>query len=248
MNGEAARKEEATERRPGRYVFQGREVTLPVEVRDASSGAVTYLVSARAARALLPGPELDVVEVLPGQALFSIAIIDYRDNDLGDYREVGVTFFVTPAGGGPDEAGTYIAHLPVDQEFTCEAGRTIWGFPKTVEDIALDLAPERATCTLRMDGRLVFRLTLPRGGGDEMPVTPMTTYTLIDGVPHRTAFSQGGSGAQVVPSGDGVALELGDHPLARQLADLGLPAPAQMSTWTERMRGTFAAPEPLTPA
>jgi hypothetical protein len=229
------------------YTIAGRTVTMPCVVRDASAGTAVFEVDRDAARRMVPEP-FEPVETAPGRCQLVLAVIDYRDNDLGDYREVGVTFFVTPAGGGPDEAGTYIAHLPVDQEFTCEAGRTIWGFPKTVEDIALDLAPDRATCTLRMDGRLVFRLTLPRGGGDEMPVTPMTTYTLIDGVPHRTAFSQGGSGAQVVPSGDGVALELGDHPLARQLADLGLPAPAQMSTWTERMRGTFAAPEPLAPA
>ena len=88
------------------YVFQGREVTMPVEVRDATSGAVTYLVSAAAARKLLPGPELDVVEIFPGQALFSIAMIDYRDNDLGDYNEVSLAFFVrrkgeTPAFGVP---------------------------------------------------------------------------------------------------------------------------------------------------
>jgi hypothetical protein len=41
-----------------------------------------------------PGPELDVVEVFPGQALFSIACIDYVDNDLGDYNEVCLALFV----------------------------------------------------------------------------------------------------------------------------------------------------------
>ncbi|HEX6419660.1 MAG TPA: hypothetical protein VFZ77_14265, partial [Acidimicrobiales bacterium] len=101
------------------------------------------------------------------------------------------------------------------------------------------------TCTLRTDGRLVLRLTLPRGGDDEMPQVPMTAYTLVDGVPHRTAFAQGGTGSQVLPAGAGVTLELGDHPVAGELAALGLPAQAQMSTWTEHMRGTFEAPEPL---
>ena len=47
-----------------------------------------------------------MVEVLPGPALFSIAMIDYRDNDLGDYNEVSLAFFVrrkgeTPALGVP---------------------------------------------------------------------------------------------------------------------------------------------------
>src|SRR5947208_1893121 len=81
-----------------RWVFEGREVTMPVVVRDAASAAATYLVPSAAARRLLPGPELDVVELLPGRALFSIAAIDYRDNDLGDYNEVSLALFVRPPG------------------------------------------------------------------------------------------------------------------------------------------------------
>ena len=50
---------------PLTYTIQGREVGFPVVVRDASSGAVTYLVSSRAARTLLPGPEFELVEMLP---------------------------------------------------------------------------------------------------------------------------------------------------------------------------------------
>jgi hypothetical protein len=67
---------------------------MPVVVRDATSAASTYLVDARTARTLLPGPELDVVELFPGRALLSVACIDYRDNDLGDYNEVSLAFFV----------------------------------------------------------------------------------------------------------------------------------------------------------
>jgi Acetoacetate decarboxylase (ADC) len=224
------------------YEIAGRTVTMPCVVRDASAGTAVFDVDAAAARALVPAP-FDIVETGPGRCQAAIAVIDYRDNDLGDYLEVGITFFVTPGGGA--EAGTFIVHLPFDQAFTCEAGRTIWGFPKTVEDIDLAVDDTSATCTLRMDGRLVLRLTLPRGGRDELPPLPMVTYSLIDGVPHRTAFSQGGTGAQVLAGGDGVRLELGDHPVAKELASLGLPAPAQMSTWTEHMRGTFETPEPL---
>ena len=33
--------------------------------------------------------------------------------------------------------------------------------------------------------------------------------------------------------------------LSRALTDLGLPAPAILSTWTEHMRGEFQAPAPI---
>jgi hypothetical protein len=228
------------------YEIAGRTVTMPCMVRDASAGTAMFDVDIAAARALVPDP-FAPVESAPGRCQLAIAVIDYRDNDLGDYYEVGITFFVRPTDARADDVGTFITHLPVDQTFTCQAGRTIWGFPKSVEDIGFDYSPASVTCTLRMDGQLVLRLTLPRAGEDEMPPLPMVTYTVIDGVPHRTAFTQGGGGSQVLVGPEGITLELGDHPLARDLAGLGLPAPAQMSTWTEKMQARFDSPESLAP-
>src|SRR5256885_10868342 len=155
---------------------------MPGVVGDAASAAATYLVPSAAARRLLPGPELDVVELLPGRALFSIAAIDYRDNDLGDYNEVSLALFVRPRGeraGVPylslaldfvrNRVATYIWKLPVDQRFTCAAGRGIWGFPKSVEQIAFEDAGGRRRCRLVMDGRHVLTFSVSRGGGRPPP-------------------------------------------------------------------------------
>jgi hypothetical protein len=224
------------------YQILGSTVTMPVEVRDASAGTVAYEVDAAAANALLP-TDFVVTEVAPGRAHLAIVVVDYRDNDLGSYREVGLMFFVRPAAGGSD--GTFIVRLPVDQPFTCEAGQQIWGFPKTIEQIDLDYADDSVRCELRMDGELVLRVRLPRDAAAdaEMPPTPMTAYTLVDGAPHATTFTQGGAGFSM--AFDGVELELGPHPVAKELAALGIaPAPA-FTTWTEHMRATFEAPRPI---
>jgi hypothetical protein len=229
------------------YEIAGQTVTMPVVVRDASAGTAMFDVDAAAAQALLPGDDFTVVESSPGRAQLALAVIDYRDNDLGDYHEVGVTLFVRPAGAAAGERdGTFITHLPVDQEFTCAAGRGIWGFPKTVERIDVTPGDGAIVTTLEMDGELVLRLQLPRGGTDEMPVMEMVTYSYIDGVAHGTGFAQGGAGSQVLVGGEDVEIELGHHPLADQLRSLGLPdAPVLMTTWTEHMRATFAVPQPV---
>jgi hypothetical protein len=133
----------------------------------------------------------------------------------------------------------------VDQRFTCEAGRRIWGFPKTVQSIERVDAEGTTTWTLVMDGELVLRVALPRGGSDEAPPLPMTSYTVLDGVPTATAFSQWGTGSGMVLGGDGVTLELGSHPIAKELASLGLPGEPVLSTWTERMQATFETPRAL---
>lgn len=224
------------------YEVAGRQVALPVQVRDASAGTAMLEVDAAAAQALLPTDAFEVVEVADGRAQLALIAVDYRDNDLGAYREIGIALFVQPAGGG--EPGTFLLRLPVDQPFTCEAGREIWGFPKTLERIDLELSETSAVWALWMDGELVLRLTLPRGGDDEMPDMPMTAYTLVHGVPHATRFTQRGAGSQVVFGGDGVALELGEHPVSKELASLH-PEAVVLSTWTERMEATFEEPRAL---
>ncbi|MBW2390817.1 MAG: acetoacetate decarboxylase family protein [Deltaproteobacteria bacterium] len=226
------------------WQIQGRKVTLPCEVRDASAGTVMYMVDAVEAQRLVPEP-FEVLEPAPGLTQLSLLMVDYRDNDLGDYNEVGVIFFVRPRGASDAAAGTYIHQLPVDQSFTCEAGCKIWGFPKTVQDIDFDYGDDTATCRLVMDGQHVFTLTLPRGGDDSTEDAPSTGYTLIDGVPHSNEFTRGGSGEQTLPGGEGVALELGEHPLAEELRKLGLPKDPILSNWSEHMRGRFGASVPL---
>jgi hypothetical protein len=221
----------------------GKTVTMPVEVRDASAATVIWEVDAAAVSALLPGDAFEVVESSPGRAQFAIALVDYRDNDLGSYFEVGLIAFVRPVAGGMD--GSFILRLPVDQEFTCHAGRDIWGFPKTIEQISFDYADTSLTATLSVEGELVLRLVVPRGGSDDLPDLPMASYTLLDGRPHSTRFTQRGKGTQVLFGGEGVTLELGSHPWAKELASLGLPAEPLLSTWNETMTATFEDAVPL---
>jgi hypothetical protein len=237
-----------------RYVIDGRTVVMPVVVRDATSAAATFLVDAAAARRLLPGGELDVVELLPGRALFSIACIQYRDNDLGDYNEVSLAFFVR----GHDEPrgvpwlgaavalarsrlATWIWKLPVDQAFTCAAGRGIWGFPKTIEEITFTESEGRSSCRLVMEGRHVLTMAMARGGNRTLPDASMTTYTYLDGRLHQTAFVSGASGVGIHLGG--VELSLGDHSIADDLRALGLPRRALLGVWLGRMHGRFEAPE-----
>jgi hypothetical protein len=239
---------------PRDYLIQGRTVTMPCIVRDARSATATWLVNSRAARALLPGPELEIAEVLPGRGLLSISCIDYRDNDLGDYNEVSIAFFVRKRGDrrGLPYVGaamdmmrgllpTYIIHLPVNQSFTCEAGQTIWGFPKTVDEIDFDTGGDRARCIWNKDGQNVLKLSSPTGGKRDFPEQALCTYSYIDGVLHKTPFVSSAEGLGVRMGG--TEIELGAHPIADELRSLGLPKPALMSMWMGKMKGRFEAAE-----
>jgi hypothetical protein len=223
-------------------------------VREAASASVTWLVDAKAARALLPTDDLEVLEPFPGKSLFTLACIDYVDNDLGDYNEVSFTLFVrekregrgVPFAGDAlrflrGRAGTFIVWLPVDQVFTREAGETMWGFPKTVESIDFDHRGERATCRLVSRGRDVLTLSMPRGGSRTLPDNAMSTYTLLGGRTAATRFVSRATGVGFFRRG--VTLELGDHPMAAELRRLGLPKAPLMAMWMEKMSATFDPPQ-----
>ncbi len=226
------------------YQIQGRTVEIPCVVRDAAAGTAMFLVSASEAASLVPDA-FELIEPEPGLTQMSLLAVDYRDNDLGDYNEVGIVFFVKPCGASADKTGTFIYQLPVNQSFTSEAGCTIWGFPKSVQEIDIDYTAHTATCRLVMDGQHVLTLSLPRGGTGESADSESTGYTLINGVPHSNSFTRGGTGEETTLGGDGVTVELGTHPIAETLRRLGLPTDALLSNWCEHMRGSFGPSIPL---
>ena len=114
------------------------------------------------------------------------------------------------------------------------------------EEIDFTYADDSATCKLTMDGHHVLTLTVPRGGEGTTEDSEALGYTLIEGVPHSNVFTRGGSGDKTTPGGEGVEIELGDHPIADELRSLGLPDAAPLlSAWTEHMRGSFGASKKL---
>src|SRR5262245_46694660 len=155
----------ATEASPTTYHIMGREVRLPVLVRDADALMAYYLVSTAAAQRLVDPSGLAVAAVLPGRALCTIGTMNYRDNDLGQYYEIAITFYVRERGQRSlpligtmldfqkGRVGAYIHHLPVNGEFTCAAGNEIWGFPKSVCDIRLSQRGGKQTTVWNKDGR-----------------------------------------------------------------------------------------------
>ena len=173
-----------------------------------------------------------------------ISLCDYRDNPWGDYNEVNLGFLARPAGAGDDVIGSFIYRMPVDQQFTCEAGNLVMGFPKVVTRIDADYTDAQVTFQLFDGGELALSVTVPRVRSDDAAVRVETTsYSYLDGVPHGTPLAMDMSAAVVEP-GD-VHLTIGSGPIADELTSLGLATEPDFCSWGEHLTATFQLGTPL---
>lgn len=235
------------------YIVRGRTVTLPLEVRKARSWNAQFLVPADAAQRLVAPTGLEVARPLPGRAMCTLAFVRYEEGDLGAYNELAVSFVVRPHGSEPASApamarefatgriGVYIYHLPVTEQFSLDAGRGIWGFPKFLSSIEIREARDRATCVLQHEGRDVLMLTVRTGGHLRLPQVSPPTYSYIDDKLRLTRWTTTGSGAGARVGG--AKLTLGSHPIADELRSIGLPKGAAMTGSVRHMRARFGPAE-----
>jgi hypothetical protein len=224
--------------------IQGREITFPMEVTAMDAATLLFTVPADAATALLPGDAFEVVEVAPGSAQLVMALCDYVENPWGDYGEVNLGFLARPAGAPADVVGSFVYRMPVDQEFTCEAGNRVMGFPKTVEQIAFDRTDDTVRVALATAEGPQLTVTVPRAAPAGAPEdVEAVSYSYLDGVPHATSLRMDMGTGLVDPGA--VVVELGEGAVADELRSLGLPRPPDLATWGEGLTATFQAGRPL---
>jgi hypothetical protein len=230
------------------HTIAGTVLTMPVKIRKANQHMAMFSVDADAAQRLIDYSGLQVCRYLPGRAIVVLMLMHYIDGDLGQYYEFGTSVMVNPPGAGSESkrgglralrsAGAFIHHLPVDQPFTLEAGTKIWGYPKVMADFTIREGRQFGF-HLSVDGQLVIDMEFRRG----LPfsLTPrqqaQRTYSHRDGVTRETSFEHTLDGVRT--RFGGVRVRLGDHPYAKELASLGLPKRAMLSSSVENVQMTF---------
>src|SRR5271166_3636607 len=226
------------------HTIAGTVLTMPVRIRRANQHMAMFSVDADAAQHLIDYSGLQVCRYLPGRAVVVLTFMHYIDGDLQQYHEYNTSVMVNPPGSnatGPravQSAGAFTHHMPVDQEFTLEAGTKIWGYPKVMADFTIREGRQFGfDCSV--DGQSVIGMDFRPG----LPIrlTPrqqaQRSYSHRDGVTRETAFEHTLDGVRTRLGG--VRVRLGDHHYAKDLASLGLPKRAMLSSSADQVRMTF---------
>lgn len=214
---------------PTTATVDDRTVPLPMHVRDASQGLALYSIPLSEAQAALDAQHAPfrAFAASPERTLLALFVVDYRDSDLGQYFELGAALGVTPADDPHAALGMFILALPVNQRFSRDAGRQIWGYPKVLAPgLTISREGSSVRCTVVPDDPSTFALTLPRGGhrrASDVPIPrgplhrgigtssemAVVSYTLKEGRSQRVVVSRTGEGERLQVGGD-VHLHLGN--------------------------------------
>jgi hypothetical protein len=228
------------------HTIAGTVVTMPVKIRKANQHMAMFSVDADAAQRMIDYSGLQVCRYLPGRALVILMLMQYVDGDLGPYYEYGTNVMVNPPGSNAtgvralQAAGAFIHHLPVDQSFTLEAGRTIWGYPKVMADFTIRQGRQFGV-DVSIDGQLAVGMEFQPGLPVPSAFTSRTqvhnTYSHLDGVTRETPGEMTLTGVRYRLGG--ARVWLGDHPYAKELAALGLPKRALVSSSAANVEMSF---------
>jgi hypothetical protein len=205
-----------------------------------------FSVDADAAQAMIAYSGLQVCRYRPNRAVAVLMLMHYVDGDLGEYLEYGTNVMVNPPGSDASglralqSAGAFIHHLPVDGAFTMEAGRSIWGYPKVLADFRVRDG-HHFGFDVSIDGQFAvgmdFRPGLPVPSRFTSKPQVHPTYSHLDGVTRETAGEMTLSGVRY--RFGGATVRLGQHPYARELASLGFPKRAMISSSADNVEMTF---------
>jgi hypothetical protein len=229
------------------HTIAGTVLEMPVKIRKAHQHMAMFSVDADAAQRLIDYSGLKVCRYLPGRAMVVLMLMRYEDGDLGQYYEYGTNVMVNPPGStgsgvrALQSAGAFIHHLPVDQAFTLEAGTKIWGYPKVMADFTIRDAGSYSF-DVTIDGRFVvgmdFRpgLRVPAAFTSKPQAYP--TYSYRDGVRRQTIGEMTLSDVRYRLGG--ARVRLGEHPYAKDLASLGFPKRALVSSSAGNVAMSFA--------
>jgi len=223
-----------------RWDIQGTPVQLPVTFPHARFSAAVFTAERAAVDKVVARTPLRAASV--GRRTVSMLFCaHYDDWPLGRYDEVGVGVLVHGPDGG---IGLFLSDLPVTQDRTREAGQDLWGLPKWLMEAELVFSHRSTEVRVADQGRPVLAARFGHGPlrvPFPIPaVLPIWAYLdhgvqaeklLRGSMPNRMSGTRVGRGE--------LLLELGDHPMASRMRDLGMTRRPLLTLSVDRLRGTI---------
>jgi hypothetical protein len=210
--------------------WRGGTIKLPIFYYDVTTIVAGFLTPLEKVRALLPSQRMKPLQATPWHAVTTIVCFEYRDSDIGPYNEVAITFPITIDRPAPILRGllrhvaegplAYVHHLPVTTEPAYYAGVDFYNYPKFIAKIDFQRSDGWLSCRLSEGDRHILTVT-----ARQLPVRPFDHWcfhgiTVRDERILRSEIIVNVGRQAISRRAGNVNLELGSHPISKELRDL----------------------------
>jgi len=223
----------------------GQPMEFPIFYYDVRFVTAIFTAKTSALKKLLPHRRFKPIQIWPGTGMLGIAAFEYHDTSIGPYNEVAIAIpikfpsrFVVPGLSALKMMRkklfpVYIHHLPVTTEIALKAGIHFYNYPKFLAEITFQDRDERLEVTLKEKDDLILKLlakklTLKRSAGFEFH-----TYSIKDNVVMHALIEGWAPKFGAVRMGSVAELELGEHGISKELAELNLSKTARSGLYGE---------------
>ena len=223
----------------------GQPMEFPVFYYDVRFVTAIFTAKTSALKKLLPHPRFKPIQIWPGTSMLGIAAFEYHDTSVGPYNEVAIAIpikfpsrFVVPGLSAlkmmrKNLFPVYIHHLPVTTEIALKFGIHFYNYPEFLAEITFQDRDESLEVTLKEKDDLILKLLakklpLKRSAGFEFH-----TYSIKDNVVMHTLIEGWAPKFGAVRMGSVAELELGEHGISKELAELNLSKTARSGLYGE---------------
>ena len=212
-----------------KWSWHHQTLVFPVFYYEVTTLACQFLAPLEQVQRILPSQRMHPLRITPWHCVVNISAFEYHQSDIGPYNELSVgvpivldrpsPLFVGTLSPVPTVPQVYIHQLPVTTEIARDAGIELYGFPKFLADIAFEREGPLVRCRLEKDGQSILTLTGREGQLKKTPRSRIHPFTVRTNHMLRCEIIVS-ERQQVTGRGTSdVRLELGEHPMAQELAD-----------------------------
>jgi hypothetical protein len=235
--------------------MEGESIDFPILYYDFRMISSTFTAKTKKLKELLPHPNFKPIEIFPGTGMVIIVAFEYIDTSIGPYNEIALSVpvkfppkFVFPGLSAISMMrkncfSAYIHHLPVTTEIARKGGVHFYNYPKFLSEITFQDQDDKLEVTLRESDELIFKMNAKKLPLNRSAQIEFHTYSIKNNIVMHTLVEGWAPQYGVKMMGHKANLELGNHKISQEIAELNLSKNSLSGQHAEGMMSKLYSPD-----
>ena len=187
--------------------------------------------------------------------MLNIAALEYRDTSIEPYNEIAISVpakfppkFVFPGLSAISMMfkncfSVYIHHLPVTTEMARKVGVHFFNYPKFLAEIIFQDQDDKLGVSLKENDKLILKMYTEKLPPKQSVRTEFHTYSIKENVVMHSSIEGRAPRYALKIGGNKARLELGDHWISREIAELNLSKSSLAVQYSDGMMTKLYPPD-----